>query len=266
MTSSSDDNIPPTRRLAMTAAYDGSDFQGWQVQPDCRTVQEEIERAIGRISDGVRPRIHGSGRTDTGVHARGQVFHVDSPRDYSEDKWREALNGVLPADIRILEVKQAAPDFHARFDAVNKQYRYFIHNHPVMPPDLRRYRVHVRAPLNFEAMNRAVDRLRGTHDFRSFSANRGREEETTVRTLHQLRLEREGSECCVIAEADGFMYKMVRQLAGALIRVGLGELTVDDIQTLLDKPERTHAAPTASAQALFLWQVTYQDWKSNDSI
>lgn len=250
----------------MTVAYDGSDFQGWQVQPNRRTVQEVIEQAISQISDGVRPRIHGSGRTDTGVHARGQVFHVDSHRRYSEGKWREALNGVLPEDVRILEVKQVAPDFHSRFDARSKQYRYFIYNQAVLPPDLRRYRLHVRTPLNVEAINQAVGRLRGEHDFRSFSANRGKEEETTVRTLHELRVESEGPELCIIAEADGFMYKMVRQLAGALIRVGLGELTLEDIQTLLDKPKRTHVAPTAPAQALFLWQVTYRNWRSNDSI
>ncbi|MEX2606935.1 MAG: tRNA pseudouridine(38-40) synthase TruA [Kiritimatiellia bacterium] len=259
MTFSSDNNAPVSsaRRLAMTVAYDGTDFQGWQMQPDRRTVQEVIERAIGHISDGAPPRIHGSGRTDTGVHARGQVFHVDTHRDYSEVKWREALNGVLPGDVRILEVKQVASDFHARFDALSKQYRYFIYTHPVMPPDLRRYRLHVRTPLNVGAMVRAAEVLLGEHDFRSFSANRGREEETTVRTLHRLDLEREGQDLCLIAEADGFMYKMVRQLAGALIRTGLEELTVDDIQTLLDKPERNHQAPTAAPQALFLWKVLY---------
>ncbi|MDA3874706.1 MAG: tRNA pseudouridine(38-40) synthase TruA [Kiritimatiellae bacterium] len=261
MTFSSDDNAPvsSTRRLAMTVAYDGSDFQGWQVQPDRRTVQEEIERAISHISDGARPRIHGSGRTDTGVHARGQVFHVDSHRDYSEDKWREALNGVLPEDVRILNVKRVTPDFHARFDALNKQYRYLIYNHPVLPPDLRRYRLHVRTPLNIEAMQQAAERLRGEHDFRSFSANRGREEQTTVRTLYHLRIDIKGPEICLIAEANGFMYKMVRQLAGALMRVGLGELTLEDIQYLLDNPERTHQAPTAAPQALFLWRVTYPE-------
>lgn len=259
MTSSSDDNpsAPPPRRLAMTVAYDGTDFQGWQVQPDTRTVQEEIETALARISDGVRPRIHGSGRTDTGVHARGQVFHVDSSRDYTESKWREALNGVLPEDVRILDVKAVAADFHARFDALSKQYRYFIHNHAVLPPDLRRYRLHVRSPLDVERMQQAAARLCGEHDFRSFSANRGREDESTVRTLRDLRLEINGAEMCLIAEADGFLYKMVRQLAGALIRTGLGELTLEDIQELLDRPARGHQAPTAAPQALFLWRVMY---------
>jgi tRNA pseudouridine38-40 synthase len=243
----------------MTAAYDGTDFQGWQVQPGARTVQEEIEKALGGVHEGIRPRIYGSGRTDTGVHARGQVFHVDSRRGYSEPKWREALNGLLPTDIRILDVKRAAPDFHARFSAVSKQYRYFMYNHAVMPPDLRRYRLHVRAPMNVEAMQQATNRLRGERDFYSFSANRGREEQSTVRNLHQLRLEIDGPEICMVAEANGFLYKMMRQLAGVLVRVGLGELTVDDVQKLLDKPERNHQAPTALPQALYLWRVTYPE-------
>lgn len=245
-------------RLAMTAAYDGTAYQGWQVQPGTPTVQRAIEEAFGTLCGGTRPRIHGSGRTDTGVHARGQVFHVEPSRDYPPAKWVEALNGLLPPDIRILEARGVDPGFHARFSAEGKQYRYYIHNHPVLPPDLRLYRTHVRRPLRLEAMRRAAGRLVGTWDFTSFSAGRGGPEESAVRTLRRLELMREeNGDLCLIAEADGFLYKMVRRLAGALIRAGLDELSPDDIQALLDRPERNHLAPTAPPRGLFLWRVEY---------
>jgi len=248
-----------SKRLAMTVAYDGKNFQGWQVQPDSRTVQDEIEKAFEVICGGERPRIHGSGRTDTGVHARGQVFHVDPARVLTKEKWVEALNGVMPFDIRIMNAQEVSFDFHARFNAVCKEYRYFIYQGQVMPPELRGVRHHVRKPLDLEAMQKATDLLRGQHDFLSFSANRGKPEESTVRNLMDLRVEKATPECCVVAKADGFMYKMVRQLAGALLRVGLGELSLSELKTLLTHPERNHVAPTAPAQALFLWNVTYPD-------
>jgi tRNA pseudouridine38-40 synthase len=247
------------KRLACTVAYDGAGFQGWQVQPGKRTVQEEIEKAFAVICDTPPPRIHGSGRTDTGVHARGQVFHVDPGRALTPDKWLEALNGSLPPDIRIMAVQEVAANWHARFDALSKQYRYFIYQAPVMPPELRGVRHHVRKSLDSARMNEAAALLQGKHDFLSFSANRGKPEQTTLRDLMECRLEIAGPEICLIARADGFMYKMVRQLAGALLRVGLGELSPQDIQTLLEQPERNHLAPTAPPQALFLWEVVYEE-------
>ncbi|MDF3127978.1 tRNA pseudouridine(38-40) synthase TruA [Kiritimatiellaeota bacterium B1221] len=256
-------SILENNRIAVSVGYDGSDFQGWQVQPGKRTVQDEIEKAFGLICASESPRIHGSGRTDTGVHARGQVFHVDPSRPLSARRWQDALNGVLPDDIRVYAVRDVASDFHARFDAQSKQYRYFILNAPVMPPELRRVRHHVRKDLNVERMREAASLLQGKHDFLSFSANRGKPEQSTIRTLSRMDLEVHGSELCLIAEADGFMYKMVRQLAGALLRVGLGELSPADIQQLLSEPERNHLAPTAPAQALFLWKVSYPEWSSH---
>ncbi len=253
-------------RIAVSVGYDGSGFQGWQVQPGMRTVQHEIEKAFGLLCASEPPRIHGSGRTDTGVHARGQVFHIDPTRDFSPQRWQDALNGVLPEDIRVFSVRKVAADFHARFDAVKKQYRYYIFHAPVMPPELRGTRHHVRKSLNRVAMREAAAILQGTHDFLSFSANRGKPEQSTERTLSRMELTEQGPELCLIAEADGFMYKMVRQLAGALMRVGLGELAPADILKLLEQPERNHLAPTAPAQALFLWQVSYPEWKSNERI
>lgn len=261
MTSRSENN-----RLACTVAYEGGGFEGWQVQPGKRTVQGEVEKALGVLCDEAPPRIHGSGRTDTGVHARGQVFHVDPLRSYPAEKWLTALNGVLPADIRVMKVREVNPDFHARFSALRKQYRYFVYNAPVMPPELRHVRCPVRQPLNRNAMREAAGLLQGEHDFLSFSASRGKPERTTVRTLYRMEIREEREELCMIAEADGFMYKMVRQLAGALIRVGLEELSPADIRKLLAQPERSHRAPTAPANALFLWNVDYPDWSSHDPL
>ena len=245
-------------RLKCTVAYEGSEFQGWQVQPGARTVQQVLEDAFATLQAGTSLRIHGSGRTDAGVHARGQVFHVDVERVYSLDKWREALNAVLPRDVQILEASEVGGDFHARFDARDKEYRYFLWTGPVCPPDLRRVRHHVRVPLNLEAMQQACALLRGEHDFRSFSAVRVDVEEDTVRDVQVLDLVSSGEELILTAKAPGFLYKMVRQLMGALLRVGKGELTLEDLQDLLDHPRVGHEAPSAPAQGLFLWQVRYE--------
>ncbi len=249
------------QRYAVTVAYDGRDFQGWQVQPGARTVQLELEKALAKICPGHAFRIHGSGRTDRGVHARGQVFHFDDPgRGFAVEKWREALNGVLPEDIRVRSLRGVSPEFHARFSALGKQYRYFIWHGEILPPELRFTRYALRLPLELSRMQAAAAGLQGEHDFRSFSASRGVDDEgETVRHLRRLELQQDGPELCLIAEADGFLYKMVRQLAGALLRVGRGELDPEDLQRLLDHPERNHTAPTAPAQALFLWKVDYPE-------
>lgn len=244
-------------RLKCTVAYEGSEYQGWQVQPGCRTIQQVIEQGMEQIQGGVSARIHGSGRTDAGVHARGQVFHVDVERSYTTEKWREALNAVLPGDVRIQSVEIVDPEFHARFDAVSKEYRYFMWLGPVCPPELRRIRHHIRSPLNLGQMEEAAHLLQGKHDFRSFSAVRVDADEDTVRTIRKLELSQQGHELILTAEAPGFLYKMVRQLTGALLRVGRGELTLSEVKALRDHPRVSHDAPSAPALGLFLWQVGY---------
>lgn len=250
-------------RYAMTVAYDGTAYRGWQVQPDAPSVQETVEEAFARLCGGARPRIHGSGRTDTGVHARGQVFHVNpARRNYTPGKWREALNGVLPGDIRILRVRQVEASFHARYDVCRKEYRYFCHSGRVMPPDLRRYRVPVSADP--EAMRACAALLRGRHDFTAFSAGRGGEEEVDpVRNLEALDLVPDAGGFFLRAVADGFLYKMVRRLAGALLRVGEGGLTPQDVEGFLRRPRREALVPTAPPQGLFLWKVDYGDTHEN---
>jgi tRNA pseudouridine38-40 synthase len=245
-------------RFAVTVAYDGTDFFGWQVQPNHRSVQEEIESAFQLLCDGKRPRIHGSGRTDTGVHARGQVFHVDpSRKNYSPDKWRESLNGLLPQDIRILEVREVPADFHARYDAVRKEYRYYIFPARPMPPELRRTRLEVGHSLDWTRMQEAAEALQGRHDFTSFSAARGPEEADAVRTLYALELHPDPDGFYLRAVGEGFLYKMVRRLTGALLMVGGGELSVDAVTNLLMNPNRESCIRTAPPHGLFLWRVHY---------
>lgn len=241
----------------ITLAYDGTDFAGWQIQPGEQTVQAVLEDALAVLFR--EPvRLHCSGRTDRGVHARAQEAHftVGSPFS-SPQKLRFALNGILPDTIRILRAVTADETFHARFSAIGKEYRYFIWNGEVMPPFLRKYRLHVRRKLDIDAMRAAAERLQGTRDFAAFTANPNREVETTVRTLRELVVLKKGREVVIRAVADGFLYKMVRSLAGGLVRAGLGELSPDDLSNILESRERTARIPTALPQGLFLWKVHY---------
>lgn len=247
----------PARRLKFTVSYDGSDFQGWQVQPNARTVQSEIESALAVLEPERSPRISGSGRTDAGVHARAQVFHADLERSFSPEKWRNALNGLLPEDIRIMSAEEMDGEFHARFSATGKQYRYFLHTGPRCPPYLRSIRHTLRRPLDPDLFREAADLLTGTHDYRSFSAIRVDADENTVRTVRRLEVVTHEAELEIIVEAEGFLYKMVRQLVGAMLRVGLGEMTLNELIDLRDTPRVSHDAPSAPAKGLFLWDVFY---------
>ncbi len=244
------------QRFKIIVGYDGTAYAGWQVQPGRVTVQGEIERAILSLS-GETLRVNCSGRTDSGVHARGQVGHFDLKRVIAPDKLRLGLNRFLSNDIRILKAYKVMPDFDARKSATGKEYRYFIWNEPVMPPHLRFYHTHVYRPLNAVAMKAAAAQLEGRHDFAPFSANPGHEREGTVRTLYALRVLKQGPLITVVARGEGFLFKMVRSLAGFLIRVGQGDLTPDDAGRILASGIRTAHVPTADPHGLFLWKVYY---------
>ncbi len=243
-------------RYLVIVAYDGGAYSGWQVQPNQPSVQGEIERAIGEIT-GHRPRVHSSGRTDTGVHARAQPAHFDLPFRADPAKVQLGLNALLPADIRAMSVKAVAPDFHARYSCAGKEYRYFIWNGPVLPPVERRHRTWERRPLDVEAMRAAARRLVGRRDFAPFSANPNREIDGTVRDLRKLDVSRRGPLITIVAQADGFLYRMVRSLAGFLIRVGRGELAPESADDILAQAIRTARVPTAPPEGLFLWRVFY---------
>lgn len=244
-------------RYKMTIAYDGTNYAGWQIQPRRNTVQAEIEAALLERT-GQKIRIHHSGRTDAGVHAKGQVAHFDMNESVDCSVFQYSLNAMLPPDVRIMKFEKVASDFHARFHAVGKEYRYFIWNGPAVPPELRLYRLHERRKLNISAMKEAAAHLVGTHDFAAFTANPKREIAGTEKTVHSIAIKRtrEG-DVQISVKGAGFLYKMVRSIAGFLVRVGVGELEPQDAKRLLKAAERTREVPTAKAHGLFLWGVDY---------
>lgn len=244
-------------RYKMTIAYDGTEYAGWQVQPRKNTVQAEIERAIEQLT-GKTIRIHHSGRTDAGVHAKGQVAHFDLETAVDPRRFMNSLNAILKPDVRIMKFQKVKADFNARYDAVSKEYRYFIWNGPAVPPELRLYRLHEKRPLDIDAMKRAAEALVGKHDFAAFTANPNREIEGTVKTVQKISVtrSREG-DVTIAVVGEGFLYKMVRSIAGFLLRVGVGELEAKEAKRFLKAAERTNKVPTAKALGLFLWRVDY---------
>jgi tRNA pseudouridine38-40 synthase len=244
------------QRYKITVSYDGSAYAGWQLQPHHTTVQQQLESAILKLA-GETTKVHGSGRTDQGVHARKQVAHFDLSKMLQTSSLRKGLNALLPDDIRILRTEKIDQSFHARKSALSKEYRYFIWNAEIMPPFQRKYMTQIAAPLDISAMKTAASCLVGKHDFAAFSANPNRVVNSTVRSLRELHIRKKGNEIVITAVADGFLYKMVRSLAGFLIRVGEGKLPPSEAKSILSSRERTATVPTAPSQGLFLWNVTY---------
>lgn len=247
-------------KLKLVIAYDGTAYQGWQAQKIGTGVQEKVEAALAKLFPGA-PRVHASSRTDTGVHALGLVAHVELPpgaRRLTGVKLVLALNAWLPEDIRVMAASRAPADFHARFNATGKQYRYFVWNHPAMNPLLRRTAWHVPRRLDLAAMRAAAARFVGRHDFRSFTANPGYERASTVRTLTRCDLRKSGALLTFVIEADGFLYKMCRAIVGTLVQVGLGKFPPTEIETMLQRRDRRVAGMTAPAHGLVLWKVFYR--------
>jgi tRNA pseudouridine38-40 synthase len=246
-------------KFKLTLAYDGTSYEGWQVQKIGTGVQEKVELALARLFPS-RPRVHSSSRTDTGVHALGMVVHFEVPcQEYkmTPRKLALALNAWLREDIRVLAAARGHNDFHARFDATAKQYRYFVWNHPAMNPLIRHTAWHVPRPLHLGTMRRAAALFSGRHDFQSFTANPGYARESTVRKLMRCDLIRRGQLLTFIIEGDGFLYKMCRGIVGTLVQVGLGKFPADEIKRMLAQKNRRVAGMTAPAHGLVLWKVTY---------
>jgi tRNA pseudouridine38-40 synthase len=246
----------PPVRYRITVAYDGSQYAGWQVQPAHMTVQQRIEEVLASLSGEV-VKVHGSGRTDQGVHAEGQVAHFDLSKAWKPAALHKGLNALLPADIRVRRVARARNDFHARRSAVRKEYRYVIWNGEIMDPCRRLYATHVRKALDIEAMQAAAQVLVGRHDFAAFTANPNRVVESTVRKIEYLKVRKSGPVITVVAASEGFLYKMVRSLCGLLIRVGEGAVTLTEVREILASRIRTARVPTAPPEGLFLWRVWY---------
>lgn len=246
------------RTLKLTIAYDGTGFAGWQRQvrgrTELRTIQGELTRVLRAI---LRERVTviGSGRTDAGVHALAQVAHVRTRSALSCAKALGSVNALLPPDIAVLQLEEAAPGFHAQFHAVSKRYRYRMFIGPVVPPFIRPYVLHVRAPLNIARMRREAATLIGRHDFKGLVRASGRNG-STVRRILDVRFMRRGQELVLEVEGSGFLYMMVRSIAGTLLDVGRGRLPEGTMKKLLSAGRRELAGTTAPARGLCLVRVT----------
>lgn len=249
------------RNLKITLAYDGSDFHGWQVQPERATIQGTLAAAIERVT-GCEVLPQGSGRTDAGVHALAQVASCQTDAGIPTENLARALNHVLPPAIRVLSVEEATPEFHARRSARAKTYRYRIYRGDVCSPFLARYVYHYPYPLDEKAMQDAAAVIMGEHDFTSFAAmdpERGKDDEeaTNVRTIYASEWKRESEELSYTVRGSGFLHHMVRNLVGTFLLVGKGTLDRAGIQHILEARKRSSAGPTAPASGLYLVSVEY---------
>jgi tRNA pseudouridine38-40 synthase len=247
---------PKIRHFKLTIAYDGTRYGGWQLQPNRHTIQGAVEQALAKIA-AHHVRVHGSGRTDAGVHARAQVASCSFVTKLALPVLMLALNASLPEDIRVTHVQEVGRKFHARFSAKGKEYRYQIDCGIVVDPFLRAYAWHRPRPLNIAAMRRAARVLVGRHDFGALSANPMRTIETPVRKISKLTVSRRGNLLTISVRADGFLYKMARSIVGALVKVGDGRLATEELQALMRAKKRTALVETGPAHGLFLWRVYY---------
>jgi len=246
----------PSSNYRFIIAYDGTAYAGWQRQSNGISVQQLIEDALAKIV-GAPVRMHGSGRTDAGVHARAQVAHAIFTTRHPPATLLRAVNAYLPDDICVTAVKQVPAKFHARFSAKGKEYRYQIDTGALVDIFMRRYAWHHPRPLDLPAMRRAAKLIIGRHDFTALSANPMRVIDSPVRTVTKLTVIRRGQLLTITVSANGFLYKMVRSITGALVKVGEGRLTVAQLRELIAGKRRTALVETAPARGLFLWRVRY---------
>ncbi len=257
-------------RLKLTIAYDGRPYNGWQSQPDGRTVQDHLQQALGEIAK--QPvSIHGSGRTDTGVHALGQIAHFEAPlpTTMNPNNWLAALNSKLPATVRIMACEAVAQDFHARFSAIGKIYHYDICTDPVLPPHKAGLAWHLPRRMDAQLLAEALHCLCGGHNFHAFAAYRGNETPAMDyhRTIHVADLEALADGWRITFGGDGFLYKMVRLLTGAVVKVAQGKLALAGLTALLDQGPglpRGKSPLCAPADGLYLQQVIYPVGRCRD--
>lgn len=255
-------NSAALQRYKLVIAYDGTSFHGWQRQVsadngELRTVAGAVTAAMQRVLQ--QPvELVGASRTDTGVHARGQVAHFDATPRIPIDRLSDAINSRLPPDVEVVSAEAVRPEFHAIRDAKSKQYRYRILNSDRRPLERRHVVWHCWWSLDVNRMNDAAHRLIGTHDFAGF-ANAGHGRTTTVRTIHDCRVRRraEESEIDIVVVGNGFLYNMVRIIAGTLVDVGRGQLEPSDVDSVLTTPDRRLAGPTLAPQGLCLEWIEY---------
>lgn len=255
------------RHFKLTIAYDGTDFHGWQIQAGKPTVQGEIVSILRRITqEGIA--LHGTGRTDAGVHALGQVARFRTQSGLSPGEFQRALNALLPPTIRIVHAEEVGPDFNARWSARGKTYRYRLYRGKVVPPMLWRYVLHYPFPLDEDAMRDAAKRFIGTHDFVSFAASTGSEENdkerSTEREIYSTDLVRspDGEELVFTVRGRSFLRYMVRKMVGTLLDVGRGKLKPEDIDRLYEIKDRSKSGPTVPPQGLCMVSVEHEEsWR-----
>lgn len=248
-----------TQRWRATCAYEGTGFEGWQSQPNGRTVQDALEARLAVILE--HPvRIHGAGRTDAGVHARAQVFHFDAAWAHPVGALQRALRTGLPAGVQVTAIEAARPDFHARFSACGKRYAYRFFEGWALPWETRYCWSLGRRTLDVAAMQAAASRLLGEHDFSAFGAQRGDgSADNPVKRLWRMEVTREGPAVTFTTEGSGYLYKMVRSLAGTLAQVGWGKLTPDEVGAIRTARQRPFSVETAPAHGLWLEEVYYPE-------
>jgi tRNA pseudouridine38-40 synthase len=252
------------RYFKLTIAYDGTDFHGWQIQANKPTIQGEIVNVLRRITQ-ENVQLHGAGRTDAGVHALGQVGSFRTQSSLSAGEFQRALNALLPPTIRIANAEEVGPDFNARWSALGKIYRYRLYRGKVVPPMLWRYVLHYPFPLDEEAMRDAAARFVGVHDFASFAASTGSEEDdkerSTEREIYSTELLRspDGEELVFTVRGRSFLRYMVRKMVGTLLDVGRGKLQPEDIDRLFELKDRSKSGPTVPPQGLCMVSVNHEE-------
>ncbi len=247
------------RNVMIKLAYDGSYFHGWQIQNNANSVQECFQSALYKII-GAEPDIKACSRTDTGVHAK--VFCISAIIDnpITNERLTGALNHFLPEYVACLDCFDVPMDFHARYSCKGKEYIYVIHNNPVRDPFLDKKALHYWYPMDEKKMNEAAQHLIGTHNFRSFCTVDARKSDNMVRTVHSAKVERHGDKVIFTVSADGFLYNMVRIMAGTLIKIQQNKITPQDIPKILEGQNRKLAGPTAPAWGLYLNKVFYENF------
>jgi tRNA pseudouridine38-40 synthase len=246
-------------RIKFILSYDGSRFYGYQVQPNQRTVQAELEKALTVMhKSDEKIRVVSSGRTDSGVHAVGQCVHFDSSLTIPDERWPYAINSYLPPDIVVKRAEKVNDDFHARYDTTGKEYRYFID--AGKHPDVfrRHYSYHYPYPLDLQEMKEAGNLLLGTHDFTSFCSPKS-DKDDKVRTIYKLEWNKTEQGLEMIIVGNGFLYNMVRIIVGTLLDVGSGKLPKCRMTDILEAKNRQAAGKKAPAHGLYLWSVSYDN-------
>lgn len=246
-------------RYKAIIAYDGTNFNGFQKQPNGRTVQEEVEKTLQKMANGKEITVFGSGRTDAGVHAIGQVIHFDYPEERPLERMRFSLDTQSPEDIAVRQVEIVSEEFHARYLVKEKTYQFRVDIGKPRSPFRRHYASYFPYPLDLEKIQRALPDLLGTHDFTSFCAS-GSSIEDKVRTIYEAKMEvnETKDELLFTFRGNGFLYKMIRILVGTLLKIGNGRLPEDSILDIIAKKDRNAAGPTAHPEGLYLYEVKYE--------